>query len=1153
MFASSDGGPRELKMKQIKNWAGSETDKSSADYHPPKKIKFPLGVSLISACYANDEEEFKQLLGMGIDIDTRNPDGMTCVHQCCINGDYEFLEFLIKEGADINVQDNEGWTPLHAAASVGREEMVRLLLDNGADVSLLSCEMELPVDVSQSDSVTDLLNEAMRTRGIDPVVARQTEEQLLLRDVKQMLESGKYEPIIDPRTGATPLHVAACKDYLSVLEMLLKIPGVDLNSQDHDGWTALHAAAHWNREASIRLLAEAGASFDLYTLANQSVFDVADRQVVVLLRQLRERQRSGKKAAAPPTVPLTTTAATAVDQLPKSAEAIKRGHPSESESSEDSEDSEETSENDERASIMVNKKPALDSEVTTSSVAAGDHSTLVSSSMNDMLATLMNDHRPAVVACEKMAGVEENSQSDIPSVLNKTPSVIRQPFTKSVTPPPASQMLSTDQENGVASVVLDFKEKISEVSAETCKSSSPVPPPVIHPLKEDNEGEKSRRPVFEVNGVTENREPFPTSEHKLPTKDPLTTRNSVPSVAPRRSEDRLHDNHVRLRSPPARPTPTPQSPSPPPTPARSTEIRAGSPTLASSSAGERLPASRSTRIVTIRKRISTDSSVSSEGDSAINSPTSATPTSVTTIQSSSITTTSSSSPSSLTEPVSAVSAALLKRPDSTRSPSPLSSDDFHGNRRVSFVMAPAKSGETETQRSVKARYVRSTRRSTQGVSAEELEQAKRLIDYNNNSAAVSTPSTVEVPPSSANTAANSQPREQKQPLQLQQQQKSNDNPSDTSLRPRLDRPTVHVARTGSPAIRSSVPQSPADSDSIARRKPTGDEALSNRYGTDDTLHDHRGNRQEEADERVKSAVQITPSSDNNYFSFGDVSSRLSSTKEDGPGSRISSTSDSPSKGARDQSFRDRLVEATEHLEREQLLNRRRIGQRQNASSPTSPLVTPSTTLGNTNSTSTGITSAADPGVKPIVSRPCSRFLHVNDSSASTAPVANSSADGSGTTSVGTGSGYAWSGSSYGANRSGGTTAAGNAGVISQSQCSNPSTTSDSRYGGDSRSTYRSYPYQDTVDYRRLYEQEKINRERLQKQLDDTLRELSRVRIQLASFTQADSNSSIATANNSTVHHNTTTEELNRLREENMKMKEENGALIRVISKLSRPL
>ncbi|VDP72264.1 unnamed protein product [Echinostoma caproni] len=69
----------------------------------------------------------------------------------------------------------------------------RLLLDNGADVSLLSCEMELPVDVSQSETVTDLLNETMRARGIDPAVARQSEEHLLLRDVKQMLDTGKYD------------------------------------------------------------------------------------------------------------------------------------------------------------------------------------------------------------------------------------------------------------------------------------------------------------------------------------------------------------------------------------------------------------------------------------------------------------------------------------------------------------------------------------------------------------------------------------------------------------------------------------------------------------------------------------------------------------------------------------------------------------------------------------------------------------------------------------------------------------------------------------------------------------------------------------------------------------------------------------------------
>lgn len=51
------------------------------------------------------------------------------------------------------------------------------------------------------------------------------------------------------------------------MEILLQIPGLDINAKDFDGWTALHAAAHWNRETSARMLANAGASFDEHTRA----------------------------------------------------------------------------------------------------------------------------------------------------------------------------------------------------------------------------------------------------------------------------------------------------------------------------------------------------------------------------------------------------------------------------------------------------------------------------------------------------------------------------------------------------------------------------------------------------------------------------------------------------------------------------------------------------------------------------------------------------------------------------------------------------------------------------------------------------------------------------------------------------------------------
>lgn len=79
--------------------------------------------------------------------------------------------------------------------------------------------------------------------------------------------------MVDPRTGATALHIAAAKGYSEVLEILLKLPNVEVDATDIDGWTPLHAAAHWAKEKSLRLLADAGASFDIITLTvSSSIF-----------------------------------------------------------------------------------------------------------------------------------------------------------------------------------------------------------------------------------------------------------------------------------------------------------------------------------------------------------------------------------------------------------------------------------------------------------------------------------------------------------------------------------------------------------------------------------------------------------------------------------------------------------------------------------------------------------------------------------------------------------------------------------------------------------------------------------------------------------------------------------------------------------------
>ncbi|VDL42741.1 unnamed protein product [Hymenolepis diminuta] len=94
------------------------------------------------------------------------------------------------------------------------------------------------------------------------------------------------------------MHIAAAKGYSEVLEILLKLPNVEIDATDVDGWTPLHAAAHWAKEKPLRLLASAGASFDIITLTNQTIYDVADRSVTMLLRQLRIEQQRAAAATA---------------------------------------------------------------------------------------------------------------------------------------------------------------------------------------------------------------------------------------------------------------------------------------------------------------------------------------------------------------------------------------------------------------------------------------------------------------------------------------------------------------------------------------------------------------------------------------------------------------------------------------------------------------------------------------------------------------------------------------------------------------------------------------------------------------------------------------------------------------------------------------
>ncbi|KPU78754.1 uncharacterized protein Dana_GF23761, isoform R [Drosophila ananassae] len=291
------------RAEQLKRWEESDTNRAAPTPRAEhgRRIKFTSGCVFLAACLSGDKAEVIQLLDQGADINTANVDGLTALHQACIDDNLDMVEFLVERGADINRQDNEGWTPLHATASCGFMSIARYLVENGADVAAVNSDGDLALDLAidvQHMAMIHYMEKMVQELNIDVEQARKAEEQAMLNDAKKWLRSDAAE--VDrphPKTGATALHVAAAKGYTKVLSLLLAGRG-NVDRQDNDGWTPLHAAAHWGQRETAEMLVESLADMDIRNYAGHSCIDVADRKIVKFMEDLRANKRNKRRPSS---------------------------------------------------------------------------------------------------------------------------------------------------------------------------------------------------------------------------------------------------------------------------------------------------------------------------------------------------------------------------------------------------------------------------------------------------------------------------------------------------------------------------------------------------------------------------------------------------------------------------------------------------------------------------------------------------------------------------------------------------------------------------------------------------------------------------------------------------------------------------------------
>ncbi|KAF7238704.1 Protein phosphatase 1 regulatory subunit 12C [Varanus komodoensis] len=91
-----------------------------------RAVRFDAAAEFLACCAGAELEAAREMLRADSGaVNGTNADGISALHQACIDENMEVVEFLVANGADVNQADNEGWTPLHVAASCGYIEIAQ--------------------------------------------------------------------------------------------------------------------------------------------------------------------------------------------------------------------------------------------------------------------------------------------------------------------------------------------------------------------------------------------------------------------------------------------------------------------------------------------------------------------------------------------------------------------------------------------------------------------------------------------------------------------------------------------------------------------------------------------------------------------------------------------------------------------------------------------------------------------------------------------------------------------------------------------------------------------------------------------------------------------------------------------------------------------
>jgi len=305
MWAAAEQHP-EMVLDLIAH--GADVNARSATQHwerqvtaePREKWLPPGGLTpLMFAARQNCLECAHILVDKGADVNAQDPDGISSVLSAAINSHYDVAIFLLDKRADPNLADKTGRTALYAAvdchtmpasnrpspSEIDNQhtslDLIQSLLAHGADVNARLLTQQ-PYRTKLDRGV-----DTMFTTGTTALVRAAKAGDV---EVVRLLLGKGADAKLTTKTGINPLMAAAGvgtkeedttgrhkteAETIDTIKVCLAT-GLDINTADNRGETALFGAARQGYTQVVKFLAQNGARLDVKNSRGFTPLDAAE-------------------------------------------------------------------------------------------------------------------------------------------------------------------------------------------------------------------------------------------------------------------------------------------------------------------------------------------------------------------------------------------------------------------------------------------------------------------------------------------------------------------------------------------------------------------------------------------------------------------------------------------------------------------------------------------------------------------------------------------------------------------------------------------------------------------------------------------------------------------------------------------------------------